>query len=170
MNLLDYLNSTAERWFKTIKKSYAVQAMMVSVETDIYNFLEGSSYVAKPDNICVVLTGTVGEQWVTKLSNVIPTYSKADGSELTAEDFAVKDIPITIKTKAGTEEYLAMHIPLDIEVEVETSWMILFANSPKAPHGNGDYLVCRVYSNGNPDLSDVWVVNGTVFPNTYTKG
>ena len=35
----------------------------------------------------VILKGTVGEEWVTKLEKVIQTYTKADGSELTAEDF-----------------------------------------------------------------------------------
>lgn len=90
MELLEYLNSTIEHWFKTSKKSYTVQAMMVSEETDIYNFLEGANYVANPDGRCVVLTGTVGEQWVTKLANVLKAYTKANGSELTAEDFSVK--------------------------------------------------------------------------------
>lgn len=43
---------------------------------------------------------------------------------------------------------------------------MLHTNLPNAPHGDGDYLVCA-NKDGQPDLSDVWVVNGAVFPNTY---
>jgi hypothetical protein len=43
----------------------------------------------------------------------------------------------------------------------------LHTNLPNAPHGNGDYLVCRINEKGEPDLSDVWVLNGLVFLEYY---
>ena len=43
----------------------------------------------------------------------------------------------------------------------------MHTNLPNAPHGNGDYLVCRINEKGEPDLSDVWVLNGLVFPEYY---
>ena len=61
-----------------------------------------------------------------------------------------------------------MFVPNDISVTVETAGgNVLHTNLPDAPHGGGDFLICRVNKNGGPDLSDVWVLNGTVFPNTY---
>mgnify|MGYP007090436098 CR=1 FL=1 len=39
-------------------------------------------------------------------------------------------------------------------------------NDPSSEHGYGDYLVCP-NKDGKPDFSDVWVVNGAVFPSTY---
>ena len=51
---------------------------------------------------------------------------------------------------------------------VETAWGdVLTANRAEVPHGDGDYLVCTVDDEGQPNLSDVWVVNGEIFPDTY---
>ncbi len=61
-----------------------------------------------------------------------------------------------------------MHVPCDISVIVETVWGdILHTNLPDAPHGNGDYLICRKGDDGEPDLSDIRVLNGILFPETY---
>ena len=35
------------------------------------------------------------------------------------------------------------------------------------PHGEGDYIVCRASENGEPDLSDIWILNGVVFSKYY---
>ena len=61
-----------------------------------------------------------------------------------------------------------MHVPPEISVTVETAGGDeLHTNLPNAPHGNGDYLVCRIGTDGQPDLSDIWVLNGAVFPEYY---
>lgn len=61
-----------------------------------------------------------------------------------------------------------MFVPLSVSVTLETAWGdVLHTNLPNAPHGDGDYLVCRVGEDGEPDLSDVWVVDGAVFPEYY---
>ena len=53
----------------------------------------------------------------------------------------------------------------------ETAWGdILHTNLPNAPHGSGDYLVCRRNEGGDPDLSDIWVLNGVLFPEYYFSG
>ena len=44
---------------------------------------------------------------------------------------------------------------------------VLHTNLSNAPHGDGDYLVCRVNEDGEPDLADVWILNGLVFPEYY---
>ena len=63
-----------------------------------------------------------------------------------------------------------MYVPLDVSVTVETAWGDeLHTNLPNAPHGDGDYLICRTDEDGEPDLSDVWVLNGVIFPEYYER-
>ena len=166
MSMADYLAVTAYDWFATGKTDYTIQGKMVSAATDVYNNLEDASYTAQPNGEDVILKGTSGEEWVTKLSKVIKTYTKADGTELTAADFAA-DTYIDLKTKPTTGNF-ACFIPAELQVEVQTAWGdVLQANRAGVPHGEGDYLVCGAGEDGQPDLSDVWVVNGAIFPDTY---
>ena len=168
MSLEEYLDAGDEQWFLTGKKEYPVQAMMVSKETSFHNDLEVVDYTVTDDGVTVVLKGTVGEMWATSLPKVIATYTKPDGSKLSEADFAKKDVYIDIVSIPSPDSNYAMFVPADITVTVETAWGdVLHTNLPNAPHGDGDYLVCRVGEDGEPDLSDVWVLNGVVFPNTY---
>ena len=71
-------------------------------------------------------------------------------------------------SRAEPDSYFAMHVPLNVSVTAKTAWGdVLHTNLPNAPHGDGDYLVCRVNENDEPDLSDVWILNGVVFPEYY---
>ena len=164
----DYLARREGTWFLTGKKEYSVQAMMVSRETCFHNALEVVDYTVTDDGVTVILKGCFGEMWATKLSRVLSTYTKPDGSALCDADFAEKDSWIDMITKPEPDAYYAMHVPLNLSVTVETAWGdVLHANLPNAPHGNGDFLVCRAGIDGKPDLSDVWILNGTVFPAYY---
>ena len=155
-------------WFLTGKKEYEIQAMMASKETEFWNELEQNHFVVMDDGETVVLKGTVGELWPSRLTRVEETYTKAEGERLTADDFEKKDVYINIRSIPSLDSYYEMFVPASISVTVETEWGDdLHANAQPAPHGEGDFLVCRKGENGDPDLSDVWVVNGLVFPNTY---
>ena len=168
VSLDEYLKTTGESWFVTGKTEYTIQGMMVSKETSFHNPLEVTDYTVTDDGVSVVLKGTSGEQWVSKLEKVAKTYTKADGSEITAKDFAKKDVFIDLKTKAEPDTNLAMFVPAGLSVTVNTAWGdVLHTNLPNAPHGDGDFLVCRADKDGKPDLTDVWVVNGVTFPSTY---
>ena len=167
-SLEEYLESSREKWFLTGKKKYTVQAMMVSKEMTFHNDLEVVDLVATDDGETVVLKGTRGEIWTSPLSQVITRYTKPDGSELCKEDFANKDVFIDIVTIPTKDTYYAMHVPRDITVIVETAQGdVLHTNLPNAPHGEGDYLVCTIGEDGDPNLSDVWVLNGLIFPDCY---
>ena len=167
VSLEEYLASAGEGWVLTGKTSYTVQAMMVSEEISFHNDLEVTDYTVTDDGVSVVLKGTVGEQWVSKLEKVMKTYTKADGTTVTAEDFAQKDVFIDLKTKAAPGTNFALFVPMGTSVTVNTAWGdVLHTNLPNAPHGEGDYLVCACVD-GQPGLSDIWVVNGAVFPTTY---
>ena len=164
----DYIAAHAEDFFLTGKTEYAIQGMMVSKDTSFHNDLENVDYTATDDGESVVLKGTVGEQWVTKLSKVLETYTKADGSALTEQDFTEhKDTFIDLKTKAEPDTNFACFVPADVRLTVNTAWGdVLHVNDPASEHGYGDYLVCP-NKDGQPDFSDVWVVNGAIFANTY---
>jgi len=158
----EYLETTSYTWFATGKINYSVQGKMVSENTEVYNFLEDVNYVAEPNGEDVILKGNLGEEWVSNIEKVIKTYTDAEGNELTADVFT-PDIYVDLVTIPTTGNF-ACFIPADIKVSVETAWGdILHANRDGVPHGDGDYLVCREGEDGEPDLSDVWVVNGEQF-------
>lgn len=168
MTFEDYLDQDTEEWFLTGKNEYSVQAMMVSKETSFHNDLEETDYTVTDDGVTVILKGSVGEMWASKLPKVISTYTKPDHSALCEEDFAEKDSWVEIITRQEPDTYFAMYVPRNITVTVETAWGdVLHTNMPTAPHGDGDYIICRAGEDGNPDLSDVWIVNGVVFPEYY---
>lgn len=168
LSLNEYLKETDEKWFLTGKKEYTIQAMMVSKEMTFHNDLEVVDLTASDDGETVVLKGTRDEIWTSPLPKVVSRYRKPDGSELSIDDFAVKDVFIDIETIPALDSYYAMHVPKDINVIVETpQGDILNTNLPNAPHGEGDYLICMIGKDGGPDLSDVWVLNGLIFPDCY---
>ena len=167
-SLEEYLESSREKWFLTGKKKYTVQAMMVSKEMTFHNDLEVVDLVAADDGETVVLKGTRDEIWTSPLPQVISRYTKPDGSELRKEDFAIKDVYFDIVTIPTKDAYYAMHIPNDITVTVETAQgNVLHSNLPNAPHGEGDFLVCTIREDGEPDLSDIWILNGLIFMDCY---
>ena len=167
-SLEEYLESSREKWFLTGKKKYTVQAMMVSKEMTFHNDLEVVDLVATDDGETVVLKGTRDEIWTSPLPQVISRYTKPDGSELRKEDFANKDVYFDIVTIPTKDAYYAMHIPNDITVVVETAQgNVLHSNLPNAPHGEGDFLVCTIREDGEPDLSDIWILNGLIFMDCY---
>lgn len=169
----EYIQAHADDFFLTGKTEYTIQGMMVSQEISFHNDLENVDYTVADDGESVVLKGTVGEQWVTKLEKVLETYTKADGTALTAEDFTgSKDTFIDLKTKAEPDTNFACFVPADVRLTLNTAWGdVLHVNDPVSEHGYGDYLVCP-NKDGAPDFSDVWVVNGAIFANTYdvTRG
>lgn len=149
----------------TSKVSYTIEGKVVSKAEEVTNVLEGATYTAEPESD-VILKGTVEELWVTPMEKVLKTYTKVDGSELTAEDFEA-DTYITLQTKPGNPVFAAF-VPKDTQVEIQTAWGdTLIANRPEVEHGEGDYIVCDAGEDGQPNFEDVWVVNGKVFETTY---
>ena len=168
MTLDEYLETGGQAWFLTGKREYPVQAMMVSEEKSFHNDYENNDFTVTDDGETVVLKGPHNEVWRSALPNVIRTYTKPDGSIITEDDFSEKDVLIDLVSIPSSDSYFAMFVPADISVAVETAWGgVLKTNVKESSHGDGDYLVCRADENGNPDLSDVWVLNGVLFPEKY---
>ena len=168
MDASAFIQANLDKAFLTGKTSYIIEGRMVSEPTEVYNQLELVSYDVEADGESVILTGVLGEEWVSPVSKVIATYTKEDGSALSAEDFTSSlDSKITLRTISEPDTNFALQVPYGTVVRVETAWGdILYTNASEAPHGDGDYLVCRNVD-GQADLSDVWVVNGATFPLTY---
>ena len=154
-----------ENWKQTHKVSYCIQAEIAKPGVKVYNELEDCHYTTT-DEKCVVLTGLVGEQWVTSKQKLVSTYTNEDGTEINLDEVTEATGTFRVKTKEGTTNW-ATHVPASEVVEVQTSWGdILVANRPEIQHDEGDYLVCGD-KDGKPDTADKWVVNGRIFKLTY---
>ncbi len=156
------------------KIAYSIIATVMApsaASVTVFNKLENTSYCTDADK-CVILTGTVGEQWVTGLKKLCSTYTAEDGSPLTPEVISAllagkEQVTMTVRTKADGPVIWARRI--DGPMDVATSWGdVLHANAPGVPHGEGDYLVAAD-KDGAPDPNDQWVVNGAIFPATYKE-
>lgn len=157
--------ASAKGIIKVTKRSYEVAIRKSSVPVSVYNQLEDVRYDVKPEDNRVIITGTEGEEWLSKTDKVLKTYRKLDGTVLSEADIPV-DTKLRVKTLPGSE-YFAIFVPKDMQFRVKTSWgEMLTANRDGVPHGDGDYIVCAV-KDGSPDFSDVWIVNGVIFPKTY---
>lgn len=165
-------------WRKTRKIQYSIKARF-SIGENIFNNLECSKYVTNSIE-CIVLKGTVGEEWVTTVDSRQKTYVLKNGSPIT--DRVIKDMKG--KSKLGgwvdimpskkphntfTNYALFLNSKKYRNISIATSYgTVLMANRVGIPHGRGDFLVCGVLPNGQPDFGNMWVVNGKVFVNTYS--
>jgi hypothetical protein len=175
-------------WSSTRKRNYKIYMCIPTNGTKVTNVLEGANYIVgpkgteiKPGVKCngeVVLSGTAKEQWVTPLSKVADTYGFGmDRRPIDLESFDTElkrsDTPgwveITTKSNGSICNNYALFLPLK-EIRnfpVQTAWgSTLYANRDGIKHGKGDFLVCSK-KDGKPDFTDVWVVNGEIFPTTY---
>lgn len=160
-----------ENWKPARKRRYSVYLCKPPVGTKVINKLCGTVYVTTEEKP-FVLSGTVGEQWVIDPEKLFKTYQLPTEEPLTLNDTDTFDwIEVVTRTEGiEIEESFTnwvMRVPNNNEFEVNTLYGDkLFANKCGIPHGDGDYLVCAT-KNGNPDLTDMWVVNGKIFENTY---
>ena len=169
----NYINNLGN-WKKTCKKQYSVYMCMPGPGISIHNFLEKANYVT--DNRAnVVLSGTIGEQWVTNIEKVAKTYKFADGTPITAST-------LNNRMKSGRldwTEIKTLQLPYGSsfacflpkqnfrDFPIQTSWAVLIANSSANKVLKGDFLVCDANADGSPNLSDIRVVNEKIFVRTY---
>ena len=163
-----------KNWKKTHKKSYEVYVCRPLPGTQCANRLEGAQYTTD-QNKQFIISGTVGETWVIDVNKLAKTYIFADGMPVMEETLRLKcrqDGQMgwqKMRTQTAADTNWAMLVPKHIQnFPVQTSWGdTLLANRPGVGHGLGDFLVCADNGCGQPNLNDVWVVNGEVFPTTY---
>lgn len=175
MKLIDIQNPA--NWRKTGKKSYEIWVCMPQFGTKVHNHLEKCDYVTN-ENTAFVLSGTQGEQWCISGEKLAKTYTFATGEPITLEALQRRSDAsglldwTKVKTLSGQMTNYAFQLPYRDKsthnFPVQTSWgSTLLANARGVQHGDGDYLVCSMLPDGSPNLQDVWVVNGLIFPATY---
>ncbi len=152
-----------------------------------FNILEQNSWITSPTRPYVV-TGTSGERWPIKVSN------------LSAYDVEIEQIgltPIIVETKNPSDQQflVAVFIPDGTKLTVTPSWafqkdgtidetQFMYANSEdsKVPHNGGDYVVAK-HIDGQPEymqlteeqrntreaakLYDPRIINGSIMQITY---
>lgn len=163
-----------ENWKKTRKKNYDIYVCKPEVGSVIVNKLEGTTYVTDRYRQ-FVLSGTIGEQWIADFETLNKSYCFIDGTPLSIDKIKNRmdtngNIEWThIKTLLSNNiQYWAFHVPMNIRnFPVQTAnGNVMYANRTGVKHGAGDFIVCGDL-NGQPNLSNVWVVNGCVFYTTY---
>lgn len=166
---------------RTNKKKYQIWASMPPEGTKVRNYLEKVEYITTHSKQ-FVLTGTVGEKWVTDINKLCATYRLADGRALSKDvlgQMVVKGYtaytpgavpvikPFKIESLPGVPNW-ALFVPKQYVFQIPTArGDVLTVNDPNIPHGAGDFIVCGDNGFGEPNLADRWVVNGNVFPHTY---
>lgn len=78
----------------------------------------------------------------------------------------------TIPVKTGYTNYCFSLPKYYMNITVMTSWgQPLIANRTeiKRETGLGDFILCSMTPDGQPNLNDIWVVNGDIFISTYNK-
>lgn len=152
-----------------------------------FNILEQNHWTASPTKP-FVLTGTVGERWPVKLSNM-------SAYDVDVEKVGVTPITISTKDPSAQEFMVAVNIPEGMSANVVPSWafredgtidetQIMIANSPSSlvSHQEGDYIVAK-HIPGQPEymqlseeernsevvskLYDARIVNGSIMETTY---
>lgn len=168
MTFEQYVKEHLGDFFLTGKKDYNMQVGIADKEQTFHNPLEDADYTVKPGDI--ILKGTVGEMWTTKLEKALKTYKMPDGTPLTEEYLNQhRGSFVDVKSEGAPNTNFALRVPEDISFIVPTSWAELTINKPGIDNGLGGMLVCRPDKFGRPDLSDVWVVNGKIFETTYDR-
>ena len=166
-------------------ESVEIDGVMYAVKSGI-NVLERNNWTTSPLKPFII-TGTVGERWPVKPSNM---------SAYDVDSTTVGLSPMTVSTKdpSNQEFMVAFHVPEGVEVSVVPSWafsddgidqsQVMKSNSPDSmvEHAGGDYVVAK-HIPGRPEymqlseaerntkeaakLYDPRIINGSVMQTTY---
>lgn len=169
-----------DKWKKTSKKNYEVYVCRMPLNSRVVNRLDGASYITTKDRPYVI-SGTQGERYVIGADELRSTYTYLDGSEIIPDNLRSEIVALNsencndwvkIRTRTGIKNAInwAFHVPTDVvNLPVHTYYGdTMYANrqEPGINHGNGDFLVCTD-AGGQPNMNNMWVVNGLVFESTY---
>lgn len=135
------------------RTDYVVGIQKVEPGTEIYNELENVHYVTNADK-CIVLTGTVGEQWPVTEAKLEKTYDVKNLLDRINAGEKVEAHPLPTADKIYAER-------ADKETQVQTSWGdVLTAHE-------GDIIAYKVNDDGSVNRNDSWVINKDIFSTTY---
>lgn len=133
------------------RTDYTIHWEKVKPGTYVSNFLEKAEYTTSEEK-CIVITGTVGEQWPIDEKRLAQKYGVKG-------DLKVGDSGNASPIDSGglIHAYFA-----EEPTEVRTSW----GTALQAKVGDAIVFADK---NGKPDEEDSWVVDSNVFRNTYKE-
>lgn len=160
-------------WKRTYLKNHDVYLCKPKIGTQVTNKFSGITYRTNSYEPYIV-SGTCGELSVLNENCLIENYkfvggfpvSKLDLNLRTTDDGLLDWVHVTC-CELERNVYWATYLPLSIRnLDIRSYRGDACANKDGVNHGVGDFLVCSDM-NGKPNLNDIWVVNGNVFPKTY---
>lgn len=169
-----YFAQFREMWKKTQKKKYEIWCTIAAPGTTITDYNTGLIQTTDCNNF-VVLSGLFGEERIITWNQLCDSYRFATGEEITV-DSTIRHIKhgingwvkITEKDIHNIEYaiFLSRTQFKNVPIATETG-EIKLANVPGVANGDGDYLVCKSFSDGSPDFLRMNVVHGVEFVSTY---
>ena len=171
-NIMQELNNP-KNWKRTSKKIYEVYMCKPGTGVKVQDKISGNPYVVN-DTQAYVISGTIGDIDVIDARTLATNYAFIDNTPINGETIRKKanrdgliDWTHLKTTPKNGEVVWAFHLPNSIQnFPVNTRNGGVYANKQGTKHGYGDFLVCAD-AGGQPNLNDIIVVNGMVFPTTY---
>lgn len=158
-----------ENWKRTQKLKYSIWAKEAPIGTEIYNHLEKTHYTTTQERN-IVLSGTVGEQWIIDRKRLDRTYSDREGKPVAfIQDLSLNNGWTKVFSIAQSHPTAAViQIPREYkDIKVKTSWGdILTANSSEKVV-KGDFILADLDQNGQPKMDKLRMVDHDIFLNTY---
>lgn len=134
------------------RTDYYITYEIVKPGVRVHNFLENADYTTDEDH-CVILTGTVGEQWTVGLEAFKKKYA-------VDEDKLYVGCKEQVHPKQNAEIIFAE--PATEVMEVVTKY------GARLTAQIGD-MIAYGDNNGEPDVNKRWVINKEVFKTTYEE-
>lgn len=162
-----------KNWKRTAKKNYEVYMCKPGTGVKVQDKISGTPYVVN-ETQAYVISGTVGDIETVDARTLAANYVLIDGTPINGQsmgkranaDGLIDWTHLKAISKNGGSAW-AFHLPLNIKnFPVNTRKGGVYANQQGLKHGVGDFLVCSDMG-GQPNLNDVQVVNGLIFPTTY---
>ena len=134
------------------RTDYYVDYEIVEPGVYVHNFLENADYVTDRDH-CVILTGTVGEQWTISLDALQNKY-------------VVDDDALGVGCQGHVHPRADGNV-VHVEVATETMEVVTKYGARLTAHP-GD-IIAYADNNGQPNMENRRVINKEVFENTYER-
>lgn len=156
-----------------------LQSSNPNMVTMLQNLVAQGKAYAVTQNTPFVLAGTVGELWTISAEDLANKYTFIqNGQPLNINQQTLQsrmkndnlDWTLIRTIHESKSNNMACFVPNAKKGQIRTSYgVVLNINGHGVSHGKGDFVVCGLLPNGQPNLADRWVVNGEIFATTYNN-
>jgi hypothetical protein len=165
-----------DNWKSTRRKNYAAWVCRPELKTTVVDVTTDYTYSTNKKE-AFILSGTVGELRGISASELSTMYTFTDGvkidqNSLQSKVFSNGQLEWTrVVSRLDLDRPMyAFHVPttvMDLPITKANGKKEIVNWSHIKNHGKGDFIICPS-NGGSPDFSHLSVVNGEVFPRTYT--